>query len=442
MQTTPFLTEYDSPDSESKGSLDPLGLYSIADLLAEKLVPGVRERQSHPRFLTAIAVSALVCSKFDDNTVAKDKISEPWQVFEWYMVEGLVRRLDGSELRGVPGREKAIAAIKDNVPLSANRYLKTPVVFGFHGVYRVLARNLGILNINGDLEDNGYELVKTWANENGIPGFVNSEEGEGSVYRDQLYSAIKKSLDQGSTAMSNGWSGWDFFQHFLHPSKINKNEAQRILNVLLDTQAGFRKNVIEFLISNKGQQILRNSNGDENESSNERKFHLGLKDEASVELKKLIETIIEYEKFSRLLQDYFDDCRFFLSGKTGKTNIKDLVSISSSKNTYKDVTEIFPKVNDLLLNYKIDFSRFQSLGEQSNLLDWVTALVEHHIRVQREKPPSGKSPWLIKDDLNNIAIYPDYRVDKGGLHDESYLHFYRTRALWSFLIDLKVIKDE
>ncbi len=39
------LSEYDPPLT-SEGSIDPLGLYPIADALGVRLVPGVRERQS------------------------------------------------------------------------------------------------------------------------------------------------------------------------------------------------------------------------------------------------------------------------------------------------------------------------------------------------------------------------------------------------------------
>jgi len=88
----PLLTEAD-PSAKGEGSIDPLGTYSIADALATRLAPGVRERQAHPRFLTAMAVSYAVCGGFDETVVAKDDESEPWLVFEWYLVEGLVRRL-------------------------------------------------------------------------------------------------------------------------------------------------------------------------------------------------------------------------------------------------------------------------------------------------------------------------------------------------------------
>ena len=65
---TPLLTEYD-PTETSEGSIDPLGLYPISDSLATKLIPGVRERQKHPRFLTVIAISLAVCGDFDDEIV-------------------------------------------------------------------------------------------------------------------------------------------------------------------------------------------------------------------------------------------------------------------------------------------------------------------------------------------------------------------------------------
>lgn len=130
----PLLSEAD-PKVSAEGSIDPLGMYAIADALAVRMIPGVRERQQHPRFLTHIAVSLSIAAEFEGQ-IATDDISEPWQVFEWYVVEGLVRSTKDSKLlRGLPGTEKVAQALRDNVPLSASRYLKTPTVFGFHGIY-------------------------------------------------------------------------------------------------------------------------------------------------------------------------------------------------------------------------------------------------------------------------------------------------------------------
>ena len=52
----PLLSAND-PTTNSEGTLDPLGLYLIADALGIKLIPGIRERMTHPRFLTLTAVS-------------------------------------------------------------------------------------------------------------------------------------------------------------------------------------------------------------------------------------------------------------------------------------------------------------------------------------------------------------------------------------------------
>lgn len=72
----PMLSEAD-PRVSAEGSIDPLGAYAIADALAVRMIPGVRERQQHARFLTSIAVSLSLCSEFDEELVAADDISEP-----------------------------------------------------------------------------------------------------------------------------------------------------------------------------------------------------------------------------------------------------------------------------------------------------------------------------------------------------------------------------
>jgi hypothetical protein len=52
----PFLTLPD-PVTTGEGALDPLGLSTLGDRLAEQVLPGLRARMARPRFLTAIAVA-------------------------------------------------------------------------------------------------------------------------------------------------------------------------------------------------------------------------------------------------------------------------------------------------------------------------------------------------------------------------------------------------
>ena len=177
----PFLSQAD-PEASAEGSIDPLGTYTIADTLAGRLVRGVRERHRHPRFLTAIAVSLAVCKEFDSDRVARDGASAPWQVFEWYMVEGLVRKTqDRKQLSGLPGHDKAREAIRDGVRLCAVRYLKTPTVFGFHGVYRRLARDVGIESA-GYMGDMAHRLLSTWCTNGGLRDLLGAAEGMGLAF--------------------------------------------------------------------------------------------------------------------------------------------------------------------------------------------------------------------------------------------------------------------
>lgn len=62
----PFLTAYDPP-VYSEGTLDLLGVYMIADQLATRLVPAVRERMQRVRFLTPITVGTLVTEDLEPN---------------------------------------------------------------------------------------------------------------------------------------------------------------------------------------------------------------------------------------------------------------------------------------------------------------------------------------------------------------------------------------
>ena len=222
----PLLSAAD-PAESSEGTIDPLGLYPLADELGVLLVPGVRERQSHPRFLTLMAVSMAVCQDFPEDTVARDGTSEPWLVFEWHLVEGLVRATaaeDAKMLVGLPGSQKAARAIGETMPLSAKRYLKTPSVFGFHGIYRLLARTLGIER-QGRLWEQGAQLLRVWSEEQRLPGFFSSSGDTGREWRRRMTSAVKDGLEAGRVDRPSGWNGWSFFRDHLSVYGAGRHEA-------------------------------------------------------------------------------------------------------------------------------------------------------------------------------------------------------------------------
>ena len=103
MFTAPFSSEYD-PSEEGEGSIDPLGLQTTYERLADRLLPAVTVRMGRPRFVTAMAVGACVCEAWDSDRVAADGITPPWLVYEWLVVEAFVRAQ--SQLKaatGIPG---------------------------------------------------------------------------------------------------------------------------------------------------------------------------------------------------------------------------------------------------------------------------------------------------------------------------------------------------
>src|SRR5262249_29416256 len=132
----PYRTLAD-PETQGEGSIDPLGLATLADHLADWMLPGMTARMWRPRVLTTIAVTSLVVEPLAEE-LAKDGGTPPWLVFEWHYVEAMaaITDTDGSGLRRIPGIDKARRSLRERVPLNAGRYLKTPKVFGYDGVYK------------------------------------------------------------------------------------------------------------------------------------------------------------------------------------------------------------------------------------------------------------------------------------------------------------------
>lgn len=458
MQTismVPRLSERDdAPGTE--GAIDPLGLAAIADRLGTRLVPGVRERQLHPRFLTAMAVSLAVSEAFDPGTVASDGVSEPWQVFEWYFVEGLVRTSRSADAtgsgarttasattteelpatRGVPGSLKARQAVDEGVPLSARRYLKTPTIFGFHGVYRLLSRTLGIeLKDSGRLGDAGYKLLEVWAKERGLTGFRGGMDGTGGAMRRRLVEAVKEGLACGATSRPKDWSGWKFFREHLDIAGAGSAEAAFLMQKLLGDSEGYRRELIEFLVSKSGRKVWH-------ESHSERAFHAAIKKQASSELARLLDAIDSYEAFARRCQDAFDDSLVEMTRSSGKTLPGQLGVLPAVQRASREVPDIFSELLGRLEPFgeAVRFSQsFASLGTRCSATEWAHSLILHHIETQRRKPPEGRQPWIIRLDGDCWQIRTRYRRHEFAEHQDHYLHGYRTTSLWSFARDLRTL---
>ena len=440
----PLLSESD-PKESAEGSIDPLGIYPIADVLASSMVPGVRERQGHPRFLTIIAASLSLCSEFDEDEVACDDISEPLQVFEWYVVEGLARATkDSSLLVGLPGRDKADRALADKVPLSRKRYLKGPRTFGFHGIYRVLAREIGV-EAAGRLGDAGFAILDAWQKEQGLVGFVGSADGPGRSHRQRLIDGIRDGLKSGAT---NRKSWGDFFAKHFGIYDAKPMEAAEIRRSLVSdspssTAADFRGEVFEALTSTQGQAVW--SKQVESKEFSERRFHEWLLTRASAPLQELLTAIGAYECFCRLLQSAFDDCLRYLTLHKQRIKCAELAELEGVVLAAKKLPDSYSKAIEVLAPIGL-VDRFNNacscFAQKSQPSDWVEQLLDFHTQVQRDKSRAGKAPWFDRFDDGSYLIRQGYIREYQPRYDDHYVHSYRTNSLWSFACDLTIVDGE
>lgn len=431
-----FITEYD-PETSSEGSLNPLGLSSIADRMAVKLVPGFRERMSHPRFLTLIAIGANLCNRFNENRIAADGVSEPWQVYEWYVVQALVKKYSGTdEIRGLPGSDKTLRALKDNLPLSSGRYLKTASVFGFHGVYRTLASNLDVVN-DGKLGETGDNLLRTWENEQDLNGFYMDIEGNGKNFKNNFYKAIDDGLNKGEVDRKWNWWFFDKIAEHFAIYKAGKKEKDILYKILLKESDGYRKEIIELLINYKNE-----FNGVDSE---ENVFHDYAIRNSYNQLNELLLAIKLYEKFARLMTNAFYDILYSLSRINRPVQIDKITNNKYIKIASNEIPEIFDDLYSRLENYSesVNFEKsFSEFKFKSNNTEFCSKLLEHHIKIQKDKPPTGKLPWIEHFQDGRYMIRPLYSNNAIEFSESNYVHQYRTNPLLSFLKDLNRINAE
>ncbi len=432
----PQISSYD-PATLSDGSLDPLGLYLISDRLATKLAPGIRERMSHPRYLTAMALGAHICSPFNTE-YASDGFSSAYQVYEWHIVEGFTfkyLRSEPDQIQSLPGIQKATEAFRMNQPLNASRYLKTANVFGFHGVYRTLSTDLRVVSDEYIMQELGHHLLMAMQEEHDLKGLYTGSgpwADKVKLFRD----GIEESMRKGEVARGWNWNIHQEFASIIRPSIIKEKEAQLILDALCSDGKPLRKQVVEFLMSEKGQKAWR-------EIESEKLFVAELNKHADAELKDLLKVITAYEHFARCFQDAFDDCRHKMS-KSGKATLEQLAELEGVKRAALEMPKIFEEIEMGLtaFNMHADFIRFfGDFAQPMNGSDWVVCMWHHHNKIQNSKGRLGKRNWFERIEDGTFRIYPNTIIQNPIKYSNEFLHGYRTQALWSFLINLKFIPN-
>jgi hypothetical protein len=429
----PFLTLPD-PETETEGAIDPLGLSAIGDRLADEILPGLRARMSRPRFLTAIAVAARVCEGLEDE-IAGDHVTPAYLVFEWLLVEGFVRAGDSQSTVGTPGTLKAQAVKNSGQPMCARTYLRVPSIFGFHGVYKPLARHLGIVDDDFRLGDNGYALLKAWQTERRLDGFLSSSmsSGEGMKIRELLRSAIKDGLREACTRRSASWQGWTLLAQHLAPSLIGQDEAACTYKLLNDLRGGPRREVFRLLEDAPDANLPES-----------RLVVQWLLPRASEDLKRRLSAIAAFEDMCALLERAFDWARY-LSTKAGARAIdgKDFSNREAAHQISGQLHHAIRQAEDAV-------DRLATIGVEQNLaalsegFDRVStpaelfeAVLARHTRVQKAKKPDGKRDWFEMAPNYKAFVRVPYRLSKEPQVRDWWNRPYRIATARSFWSDLQ-----
>ena len=426
----PFLTTYDPPGT-SEGSLDPLGLYQIADQLAMQLVPAVRERMLRIRFLTAMAVGSLVIEDLEGDPRHRD--ATPYLVWEWLVVEALTREMgDDPSIRGVPGTGVTRAALAQHKYVDARSYLKTPRVFGFHGVYKRLAVHLGLLDIHLAPGPNAERLTDAWARGQGFRGIAGAKQ-----LMERWKTAVRRSLNHSPPRTRSNWSvsGWSELARAFAPATARAREKRLLRELLLasdDRQLGALPELWELLATHEEDEVP------------EERLHAALERQTPA-YGALVQAIRAYEAFARGLQDAFDVLRAEAAAPDARGFVvPDVARNATFRASVNRLDERFATAHRALREITATpFSlpnlfdeRFGKLAELMDAPTCALALCEHHEAIQRAKSAAGKRPWFDRIGGDRIYIRQAYRIGKPDVVSARYLHTYRGEPIRRFRADL------
>lgn len=426
----PFLSRFDPPET-AEGSLDPLGFYVLADGLAVRLAPGVRERQVNPRFLT-IALAGMAARAAGGIAEASPKGLPSWLVYEWVIVEALVSQAlderDRNLAQGIPGRDKVQSTLLAGDALALGNYLKTPSVFGFHGVYRVLGLKTGLFHAAGQPSDAGFALLQAWELDQGLSGFV-SGTGPGTEFRQALVRAVSAGLESECSRLRNRQLiGW-IRQHLAH-RQVGPEEGVALWEALKGD--ALRSEYLDLLTSAEGQAQWLAADGDQ------ALIHRWMSRRASDSLRLLLHAVQSIERFFRLLNDGFDEVRDTLGEARCALPIAKVCTgpavaraAEDAPRAYRDAMEALGQVEpSLRARGELTFSW---AGAPMSAASFAGSLIAHHERIQRTKPPNGKRSWFDTFSDGRIALRAAYVLQEPfSPNPDRYVHPYRIGPLWSF----------
>jgi hypothetical protein len=461
IEALPFITPFD-PTEEPAGSVDPLGLLTYAERLADILLPGFTARMWRPRFLTFSVLSTIVSDRVND-LMPGDNNSwiEARLAFERLFVSSIVRMYtkdpntyEQAKL-SVPGTRLALRAFDAGVPLTRNNFLKGQTVNGPSGVINRLARELKLINNDGDLGQNGRDLLLAWSKDQNLPGILDekSSERNGAVWITDMARAVAAWISK------HDWPGsghriWERLTTCLRPDLIGKQERAFLLKLLKEDAV--RRRTLELL--QHSTDTYRSASKEGRRGLVESSVLLqGVKpflSDSHVDrlIKTAIRAIDTYESVAALFQETFDGVAWVLRQHSLQAvpdtlladprldkHLKRIVTklgkrVPVIEQIIKDMQNTPTLDDSLLIEPMKDLLEETKAGSYSTR-KMVEFTLNRHERIQREKQ---KSLWIDRGQL--WTLISDFRSDEDCLTIYiGYIHPFRITNAYSFLSDLNQV---
>ena len=427
------------PNDGGEGGVDPLALQPTCDRLAEHILSPLTLSMQRPRFITAMAVGARVCSVFDDDELAADGVTPPWQVFEWYVAEALVRRtsdLAHEESGALHGVARLEAALRNQRPLRSPQCIRKPKVFGFSRIYKAAAVGLRILTQDFCLDEGGYELLRAWELDQELTGFVDGSFGAGARLRAELARAVERGMTAGHTVAPRS----DFYRHIARIfwlSTIGPRESGVLHERLRRTEglpssgdpvaAQMRRELVDAL-ERRGQPVA---------PADESAFLREVRPSASPELARRLDAIDAYEQLCRPIEHTFTLMRHLATGR-GAIRASDFAAHDGTRALAERVRRAAASVSDdrALIDWAPEVQhlaeRFSPVRDAASLFE---VALERHEEARRHEP-DGRRPWVERTTDGRVLVPDPYAVPEPPSEPTDYVHNYRTPILSRFLADL------
>lgn len=430
----PRASEWD-PTTDGEGKLDPLGLSAISDRIASTYANPVRARMRRLRFVTASCLGA---------TIARELAQAPPAVpgdsaelaFERVLVECMAHANLGG-VTGIPGIAKARGSVRSKQRLDLQGYLKSPRVFGFHGVYRPLVLGLGAIDGRAEPLPAAQVLLDIWLAESAPLGQAkgNQVEGGARLYEWAL-SQTSDSLTQGRNAFGVTSGRVRQLAMALRPDAIATKERSLLRRWLHDPSVDpVMPEVLSLLLAERPTDHI-----------DEAGIMSRLAKSGSQDVKVRVRAVMAFEDFARDIELAFDTYRYLaatnISGTASSADLSRSAALSAiCARLRRRYLETCQHLTDLdsatipggLTSQFVD--RFASFGDTFSPQGLIDAVMDLHQDVQGSKPPSGKRPWADLTD-SGWAVRPLWYLNAEPTRPAGFPRPYRIAPLLAFLGDL------